>query len=446
MNRKPRIRNGNAAGTRHSLRRILSIGVMALCLLASLLVTSMTPAIMTHSDAAPDGQWLYRVDTTGPNQIFEHGFASYSANSTLPEDTNLVNHVLGSSLHDQTSAYISMTRDPDFAVQWITDGLSRPVDPALTGQEQIFWVYQIRPTGDMIDTMASLRATDDAEARAGEPSYDPWRNQINSAIYAFEYQDEVDAVRTVPNTLISSVTQYVRDLGTGTVTPADPLPNPAYHPGAPVWPSQPYLVARPAALPSFSFWSTSHNATDGSTSRTAGLTFCDYPGSASSPTSGREKRSLTATPTGCADPIAHNFVESEVPAYDSKRSAQVYISTTYPWKSHTTDNHYYKMPDVCDNPKNNNNSLVINCSSNPFFSRYRLRASAGPSGTFFAHTYDGTTYTRLVKSADSIVCTECNKQNESLDANSYDIAQVFFKEGFFELSWWSRLVIEPVFG
>lgn len=105
-------------------------------------------AISFCSFAVENTGRLYRVDTRGPDEIFNNGFHSFGDND------NLRDHSRGASCTrgDQTSAFISVSADPEYAATYARRLLQHVNQPV--------YVYIINSTQNMYNMATSLRNID----------------------------------------------------------------------------------------------------------------------------------------------------------------------------------------------------------------------------------------------------------------------------------------------
>ncbi|HSY15498.1 MAG TPA: hypothetical protein VK816_05895 [Jatrophihabitantaceae bacterium] len=432
---------GETSNPRRPFKRILTGSAITISLLCTFLLAIFTPAGTTHSSAQPPGEWLYRIETSArsPIDILGSGFRSRGVN------TDLVEHVLGTSTNNGTSAFISMTTDRRFALRWMTEGLS-PANPAPAAQNGIetYWLYQIRPSSLMTDAIASLRATDQAQATARYGDNDPWRQRINSTINAFEFQHEWDATYTLPATTIYSATRVDYDTRTGEITEGQVLENPSYLAAPPDWTGEPIIVDRPANPLGPAYWyGTPRNETDSPTNSEdfgwSSAMFCDDTAS----TSTRQRRDSTESTisTGCANLIQYSYRKSGVPAYDRTRSMTVTISTPYAWSTGCTyKTHCQMLPSYCSISQEKDGVIKAACTQNPGFSSYQLMVGAGgSSNTYVNQDFQGSIHIPVFFSGSNLTD---RKNGGTISDSGYSMGDVFFSGR----SWWSNLTIKPVFG
>ena len=152
-------------------------------------------------------EYVYRVDSRLPNDIFRTGFNSWGQNLNLQE------HIRGHSCNSNgDSAYISTTRS-----LLETNAIARQYLTGSITSRHRYFRYQIRPDLNYY----SLRPSVDYLSRNGVVF-----NEIENVMMAD--QDEVVAMLNINRSNIVSAVEIFYDRNTGAVTESTPFLNPNY--------------------------------------------------------------------------------------------------------------------------------------------------------------------------------------------------------------------------
>lgn len=165
-------------------------------LLASAMLVSGL-ALPAHANG-DDPEWLYRVDTREPEQIFETGFAPRG------DSTNLLDHVTaaGGSPAAARSGFVAMTSDQTVAQRLA--GLYLDEAESNGDEEPTVYIYSIAPNGHMYDVHRSLVAhADDARQQGASPEYVLGVRSAVQTIAAHEHEWASD-VAIAPRSIIEA--------------------------------------------------------------------------------------------------------------------------------------------------------------------------------------------------------------------------------------------------
>jgi pertussis toxin subunit 1 len=147
---------------------------------------------------------VYRMDTRGPDEVFEQGFVSRG------DDGNLIAHLLGAGHYTGRSGFVSTSASEAFVRELAAGRLYSAAVPRAPGDvEPRVWIYTIRASGSLFSVERSLRYAvhrlDDCER---SPRMQSRLNVLDHLLSQTLREQEWVAYRRIPGSLIHHATPY----------------------------------------------------------------------------------------------------------------------------------------------------------------------------------------------------------------------------------------------